>query len=188
MSVPTNPSFVDVLDTFYAKIADNLGKLTIPTSIPVKLKGWVNAQDWPQIEIVDGGLYLLYIQSVDIVEDGTRAATYYEHFLQWAWVFLGGDLASNAVGMNRASRHRDDMAVVEALRQAHFPGFCTKQFSSCDPASGTVTFTDYSPVEMIHWSMPKLGTKIPLEQNGVLYGAAPVEVFGWSMVNPLMDQ
>lgn len=185
-SVPANPAMIDVLDTFYLFVATNLAKLTIPSSVAITCQGVVNAQDWPQTEIVEGGLYLLYLTSVPIEENGTRAQTYYEHYVQWAWVFLGTDLASNQVGANRGDRYRNDLAVVEALRQAHFPGFCPKQFSACD-ASGNVTFSAYSPEEMIHWSKPRLGTKMANAQSGVLYGTAPLEVYGWSTVNPLMN-
>jgi hypothetical protein len=187
MSVPANPQFIDCIDTFYNYVATNLDALTIASSVKVTLQGVANAQDWPQNEIVDGGLYLLYLSSVPVEEEGTRAQTYFEHYMQWAWVFLGNDLTSKQVGANRGSRHRDDLAVVEALRQAHFPGFCPKQFSTVDPTTGAVTFTPYSPEEMIHWAMPRLGTKLAASQSGVLYGTAALEVYGWSTVSPLVN-
>jgi len=187
VTTPANPAMIDVIDTFYAYIANNLGKLTIPTSVPVTMQGVANAQDWPQTEIVDGGLYLIYLSSVPVQEEGTRAETYFEHYVQWAWVFLGNDLTQAQVGANRGSRHRDNLAVIEALRQAHFPGFCIKQFSAADPNTGNVTFGNYAPVEMIHWSMPRLGTKLAAAQSGVLYGTAPLEIYGWSTVNALVN-
>jgi len=187
MSVPVYPSFVDVTDTFYNYVSQKLAAQTIPTSVPVKMMGLINAADWPQAEVVEGGIYLLYLTSVPIEEDGSRAQTYYEHYMQWAWLFLGNDLTSGQVGRIRGSRHRDDMAVVEAMRQAHFPGFCSKQFSTCDPGTGVVTFAPYNPQEMIHWSFPRLGTKIASAQSGVLYGTAPLEVYAWSTVNPVVN-
>jgi hypothetical protein len=182
-TVPANPTFVDVLDTFYAKIAANIALLN-PARV---LCGMVNAQDWPQIELVDGGVYLLYLTSVELPAQSTKSQTYFEHYMQWSWTFLGDDLQATQVGMNRGDRYRNNMAVVEELRQAHFPGFCAKQFSRCDPDTGVVTFTPYSPSEMISWSMPKLGTKMANAQSGILYGTAPVEVYGYSTVNPAMN-
>jgi hypothetical protein len=186
-SVPANPVINDVLDTFYFYIAANIAKLTPVTTVPITLQGMVNAADWPQIELVDGGLYLLYLTSVEMPEQSTKSQTYFEHYLQWAWTFLGSDLASNQVGANRGDRGRNNLALVEMLRQAHFPGFCPKQFSRCDPDTGVVTFTAYTPVEMISWGMPRLGTKMANAQSGVLYGTAPLEVYGFSTVNPLLD-
>jgi hypothetical protein len=187
-TVPTNPVMIDVLDTFYSYISTNLATLNPQlTNLDFQMCGIVNAQDWPQTELVDGGLYLLYLSSVPIPEQSTRAQTYFEHYVQWAWVFLGTDIAADQVSMNRGDRYRNDMVIVEALRQAHFPGYCQKQFSQCDSTTGAVTFTSYSPVEMIHWGMPRLGTKMANAQSGILYGTAPLEVYGFSTVNPLLN-
>jgi hypothetical protein len=183
MTVPANPSFGDVLDTYYVYIAGQLGKLN-PARKPC---GMVNAQDWPQVEIVDGGLYLLYLTSVELLSQGTKSQTYFEHYVQWAWMFLGNDLSASQIGMNRGDRYRSNLAVVEELRQAHFPGYCPKQFSQCDVHTGVVTLTPYSPVEMISWGMPKLGTRMDNAKSGVLYGTASLEVYGYSTVNPLMN-
>lgn len=188
MSSPANPAMIDVLDTFYLYVTTNLAKFNLGSlTPPVSLQGIVNAQDWPQREIVDGGLYLLYLQSVAVEEDSTRSQTYFEHFMQWAWVVIGTDLSSNQVGFNRGNRYRADMAIEEALRQSHFPKFCPKRFLSADGVSGVVTSTLYSPVEMIHWSMPRFGIKLNNPQSGVAYGAAPVEVYGWSTVSTLVN-
>jgi hypothetical protein len=182
-TVPANPVMVDVLDTFYTFIVAKY-QLLNPAR---KLLGLINAQDWPQVELVDGGLYLLYLTSVAIEEDSTLSQTYYEHYLQWAWIFLGNDLQSNQVGFNRSSRYRDNFAVVEELRQVHFPGWCPKQQLACDETSGTITPTPYDPVEMIHWSKPRLGTKLAMAQSGVSYGTAPFEVYAWSTLNPAVN-
>jgi hypothetical protein len=186
-SVPANPVMIDVIDTFYSQIAANIAKLSPATTQAITLQGICNSADWPQIELVDGGLYLLYLTSVELPEQSTRSQTYFEHYLQWAWVFLGTDLAANQVGANRGDRYRNNMAMVEMLRQAHFPGFCPKQFSQLNQETGEVTFTAYTPVEMISWGMPRLGTKMANAQSGVLYGTAPLEVYGFSTVNPLMN-
>lgn len=181
--VPANPVLADSLDTYYQYVAGQYAKIN-----PARqLLGMVNAQDWPQAELVDGALYCLYLNSVEIPEQGTRAQQYFEHYLQWAWVFLGNDLQSTQVGLNRGSRYRSDLAVIEELRQAHFPGFCPKQQTTFDPVAGTPTVTAYSPVETITWSTPKLGTKLAMAQSGISYGTAPLEVYAWSTVNPIVN-
>lgn len=182
-TVPANPQLVDVLDTFYNYVRNQYQKVNAARP----LFGFVNAQDWPQVELQDGTLYLLYLNSVPVEEDSTRAQIYYEHYVQWAWVWLGDDLAANQVGLNRGSRYRDDMTIKEELRQTHFPGFCVKQFSSCDPATGQVTFTPYSSGETIQWSMPRMGTKLAMAQSGISYGSAAFEIYGWSSVGAAVN-
>lgn len=188
-SQPAVPKFVDVWDTFYEYVSSNIATL-LPqavTSVALSLQGIANAQDWPQDEIVDGGLYLLYLTSVPIEEDGTRAQTCFEHYFQWTWILMGSDLAANQVGANRGDRYRNNAAVVEMLRQAHFPGYCAKRFSSLNPVTGAVTFTNYNPEETIRWSMPRFGSKLATGQSGLIYGTAPLEVYAWSAVNPLVN-
>lgn len=182
-TVPVNPVMIDVLDSFYGYIVTQMQKLN-----PARqFKGIVNAQDWPQAEITEESLYLLYLTSVPLQENSTRAQTYYEHFVQWAWIIIGNDLQGTQVGLNRGNRYRDSMAIEEELRQVHFPGFAPKQFVTVDLSTGVVTYTPYSPVEMIHWSEPKLGVKMANTQSGLLYGTSPLQVYGWSGVNPLLN-
>jgi len=184
-TVPANPVMIDSLDSYYNYVAAKINALD-PDAFDL-LQGLSNAQDWPQTELVDGGLYLLYLSSMPIEEESTQSQTYYEHFLQWSWAFLGDDIQPNQVAANRGSRYRSDLAVVELLRQAHFPGFSPKLQAVCDPVTGAVTFVPYSPVEMIKWSKPRLGTKLAIAQSGISYGTAPVEVYAWSTVNPLVN-
>ena len=173
----------DVLDSYYAYISDAYTTLN-PSRI---LAGMVNAQDWPQVEIQEGALYLLYLTSVEVPEMGSRSQAYFEHYLQWSWVYLGTDIQAGQVGANRSDRFRSSMAIVEELRQVSFPGFCPKQQIAIDPVTGTPTFTPYNPVEMLHWSTPRLGTKLANAQSGISYSTAPFEVYGWSSVNPLVN-
>lgn len=182
-TVPSNPTLIDALDTYYSFIYAQYQLLNSSR----QLCGIVNAQDWPQAELVDGGLYLLYLSSAPVPEMSTKTQTYFEHFVQWAWTLIGDDLQSDQVGLNRGDRYRTSLAIEEELRQVHFPGFCAKQFSQVDAASGTVAFTQYAPIEMIHWSAPKLGVRMANAQSGLLYGTAPVEVYGFSTVNPLLN-
>lgn len=183
MSIPANPSMGDTLDTYYAYIVAQYQRIN-PSR---QLLGMVNAQDWPQAELVDGGLYCLYLSSVPVPEQSTRAQTYYEHYMQWAWVFIGNDLQANQVGLNRSDRYRDDLAVIEELRQVHFPGFCPKQQLVVDGTTGNVTYVPYVPDETITWGEPRLGTKLAMAQSGISYGTAPLEVYSWSSVNPLVN-
>jgi len=181
-TIPANPVLIDALDAFYSFVAANMAKLN-PDQ---KMLGMIAAQDWPQLELdTNGGLNLLYLSSVPI--GGTQSQNYYQHFVQWVWVLMGDDISKTQVGLNRGSRYRSHFAIAELLRQAHFPGFCPKQFSTVDSTTGDVTFTTYDPIETITWSMPKIVTRNDNPQSGLLYGTASLRVSSYSDVNPVVN-
>lgn len=180
-----NPTFIDVLDTFYFAVATNIGVLN-PTQT---MHGMIGSQDWPQVNIdLNGGLYLLYLTSVVVPEKSKPAQDFYDHFLQWTWAVQGNDIQAANVDANRGDRWRSNVALQELLRQAHFPGFCQKrQIQSYDPTAASGTFTPYSPIEMIYWTAPKLLVKYN-KDAGILYGTASLQVSAYSTVNPLVNQ
>lgn len=170
-------AFIDSIDTYYAWVAQQM-QTANPARVP-SLLGCVLASDWPQLEIVDGGIYLLYVNSIP--NGGTKAFPLYTHFLQWVWLLLGDDITANQQAANRGDRYRNHAAIQEDLRQANFPGFAQKVSIAIDPANGAATFIQSNPEEMIRWSELKMPTKYNLKA-GSIYGTASVEVYGYDAV------
>ena len=184
MPVPATPVMIDCIDTYYAYIVAQAAQLNPAQAFT----GVLAAQDWPQTEAnVTGGLGLLYLGGTPDVRRSTQSQQFIEHSLQWVWILMGADIAANEVAANRGSRYLMDMGIRELLRQAHFPGFCPKQFLTLNNSTGAVSFTTYSPIETITWSNPKMRVAPDNGKSGILYGSATVQLFGWSDVNPLVN-
>jgi hypothetical protein len=184
MTTPANPVMIDVLDTFYQYIAGNIALLN-PSQA---MHGLISVQDWPEVNLdLNGGLYLLHLTSPPVAAMSKPAQQYLEHFVQWQWVVQGSDIAATNVDPNRGNRGRASFAMQELIRQAHFPGFCTKKsIQGYDPTSASGTFAPYSPIEMIYWTAPRCIAK-PDKQSGIIYGVATLQVSAYSTTNPLMD-
>lgn len=181
---PTNPVMQDVLDTFYQHVFANMATLK-PSQA---MHGLISVQDWPQVNVdLNGGLYLLHLTSSAVAESSKPAQQYIEHFVQWNWIVQGADIAAANVDPNRGSRGRAFVAIQELIRQAHFPGFCLKQsIQGYDQTAASGTFTPYSPIEMIYWTVPRCIVK-PDKASGIIYGVATLQVSAYSTTNPLMD-
>lgn len=184
MTTPAKPALIDSIDTFYKWVFD---KMAILDSTQ-RFRGIVQAQDWPNVTIdPDGGLYLVVLASNPIPEESRPYQTYYEHFVQWNWIWMGTDIQANQVAANRGDRYRKQAGSFEKLRQCHFPGFAPKlAIEGYDPVTGSGTFTPYSPVEMVKWTPPKLQTRVQ-DQAGILYGVATLQISAYSTVNPTMN-
>ncbi len=148
------------------------------------LKGIALAQDWPQLQIVDGALYLLYLTSVPI--GGTKSFPLYKHFMQWVWLLLGTDIQANQQAANRGDRYRTHLAIQEDLKQVSYPGFAWKMVATEDPDTGVVTFTQTNPMELVQWSDLKMPTKFNIKA-GAIYGTAAVEIQGYDATLPTTD-
>lgn len=184
MSPAFTPAIVDSIDSFYKSVRDAMTALA-PSQV---FHGIIEAQDWPNIQIdPNGGLYLLVIASNPVPEFSRPYQTYFEHFVQWNWVWMGQDLVAGQVAPNRGDRYRNQMATFELLRQAHFPGFTPKlAITGYDPTTGSGTFTPYSPVEMVKWTAPKLQMR-EQSQAGIVYGVATLQISAYSTVNPIVN-
>lgn len=174
-------ALVSSIDTYYAWVAKQLQ--TVDSSLVSSLKGVVLAQDWPQLQIDDGEIYLLYLNSAPI--GGTKAFPLYKHFLQWGWILLGDDIQPDQVAANRGDRYRKHMTIQESLKQASYPGFAWKVDASAD-AQGNVTLQPVDPIEMVQWTNLKMPTKWN-QKAGVIYGYAAVEVDGYDATLPSTD-
>jgi hypothetical protein len=185
-------SLISVVDSYYSWIVHQLGvlgaKITVNGNlIDQPVCGIVNARDWPQTRPVEGGLYLLVLNQVP--GGGTISQRQYQYFCQWSWMLIGQDIQQDQLVQNRADRYRQCMQVEENLRQANYPGFTGQQNVTSD-IQGNLTFTpSLTPpniFESIRWSELRFMPKDDNKQSGLLFGAAAVEVYAFSAVNPLV--
>jgi hypothetical protein len=175
-------AFIDSIDTYYSWVLQQMQ--TVDSSLVPSFKGNALASDWPQEQINDGDIWLLYLTTVPI--GGTKAAPLYNHFLQWTWMLLGNDIQAQNIEANRGSRYRDHLAIQEALRQANYPGFAQKASVTVNMQTGAGTFAQSNPEEMIRWTELKMPSKLPTGK-GVLYGVAAVEVQAYDVIPANID-
>lgn len=163
------------IDSYYKYIKNNVLSLN-PSR---KCLGFMDAQDWPNEQIVLEALYLLIVgPGTPIGKQGySPSSPILTYVLQWVWAIVGSDLQGNVKGRNRGERVRTDMAIREELRQAHIPGFTEKKFItedlSVDPP--VVKFNSYSPPDYIRWT-PVEYKKNSDKDSGVIYGSASVNL------------
>ena len=189
--------FVSPVDTYFAYVVQQMATLKATVSIngnlvPQPFGGVVNARDWPQSPVVEGALYLLVLtQNPNNKGMPSQAQMGYEYFCQWVWLLLGTDIQASQLVQNRADRFRQEMQIVENLRQASYPGWTRKMDVSVD-TNGNLSFVPSSSVvpvnalEMITWTNLRFMPKPDNEKSGVSYGAAAVEIHGYSDVSALV--
>jgi hypothetical protein len=166
---------ISTIDSFYMYVASQMAKINASQV----MGGCLDAQDWPQTPPIEGAFYLLYMNAVPV--GGTQAQQEYEYICQWTWLLIGADVAANQQSANRGDRYRTNLAMMENLRQAHFPGYCPKQ-DYVASASGAITATPKAPVETLYWSKPTFRKQHDANQSGVLYGVATVRVGAWEAI------
>lgn len=176
-------AFLDSIDTYFAWVYQQM--LTVNAGFAASMKGSALASDWPQVQINDGDIWLLYLTTVPIA-GGTKSSPLYNHFLQWVWIFLGDDIQGQNIEANRGDRYRKHVTLQEAFRQANYPGFAQKAASTPNLQTGAVAFTQSSPEEMIRWTELKMPTKLPIGK-GILYGVAAVEVQAYDTIPQAID-
>jgi len=201
-------ALISILDTYYSFIKSQMSLLgaTItvsingqPTPIAQPFGGVVNAADWPQQPLVnpvtpEGTLFLLVINAVEVPsrEVSTESQTLYQFQCQWVWVLLGSDIQNGQQGMNRGDRYRTNLQIIDNLNQSHFPGF-TQQKDYAVDSEGNVTSqfstTPYpaNPIEIVRWSNLRFMPKSENQKTGLVYGAAQVDIFGYSNIAPALN-
>jgi hypothetical protein len=176
-------AFIDSIDTYYGWMYQQM-QMVNPARVASML-GYALATDWPQLELTDGGIYLLYVNSVDTGK-GTKHSPLYTHFLQWVWLLLGTDIQASQVAANRGDRLRTHAAIQEDLRQGNFPGFCQKATFTPNTQTGSGNYTQSNPEEMIRWTELKMPTKWNIKA-GAIYGTAAVEVYAYDPVQQVVN-
>ena len=150
-------------------------------STPLLVGGIVQAQDWPQIEIQEGVLYLLFQKITPGNELKSKTQRQYIYHCQWSWILIGTDIAPSQQAMNRGDRFMTDMLIMQYLKEANYPGFCQKMDYSASSlgvvsAIPSVSAFPVSKYESIVWDdldfMPRPDNKA----SGVLYNAAGVTI------------
>jgi hypothetical protein len=188
------PTLISSIDAYFAWVKQQL--LTLNASVVINgasvaqpIGGVVPARDWPQTPIDEGALYLVVLDDNPV--GGTKSQRGYAQYLQWCWMLIGQDIQAGQVSANRGDRYRQAMQIEENLRQANYPGFCQKQDLSCDsqgnltfiPSISTVPPSGYEP---LYWSELTFKGHTDSQASGLIYGAAAVELYSWSDVNPLV--
>ena len=168
-------AFPACIDTYYEYVKAQMAKVN-----PAQLMGGMaNARDWPETQPKEGMLYLLFLNAVEI--GGTRANTLFEFVCQWNWVLIGADLTPGVVGANRGDRYRKNLQLIGDLRNANYPLFTPKRIYSV--VNNVVVSTVVQPVEMVWWRSKGTVANPTDEKSGVVYGVAPVSVYGYDTVS-----
>ena len=191
---------LDVLDSYFLFVQSQLTKLgatvTVNGSqIPQPLGTVVQANDWPLTPLQEGAPSLLVLNVSP--RGGTPNQILYEFVCQWIWILIGTNISATQVGANRGDRYRNNMQIMQNLRQANHPGFCQKQsITAVDGNTGAITQTPASSVvpyasiptnsmESIWWTR----LRFPMRQDkdsGVVYGVATVSVFGYDNTDAIV--
>jgi hypothetical protein len=184
-----------VTDSYFQYVVAQMAAVGAQVSISGALVnqpfgGIVNARDWPLTPVVEGALYLL-ILNVMPTGEGTQSQIEYEYFCQWMWLLIGTDIAANQQAESRGDRYRQNMQIMENLRQANYPSFCQKFDYSAD-VNGNVTSVASASVypvsspEMVKWEPLRFMPKGDNQKSGLVFGAAAVELRAYSDVNALV--
>ena len=188
-------SFVSPVDTYYTYVVQQMAMLKAAvfingSQIPQPFGGVVNARDWPQSPVAEGALYLLVLTE-NPLRQASRTQMGYEYFCQWVWLLMGTDIQLGQIVQSRSDRYRQEMQLMENLRNASYPGWARKQDYSVS-TNGVVTSVlssstiPVNPLEMVTWSNLRFMPRADNEKSGVAYGAAAVEVCGYHDVSPLV--
>jgi hypothetical protein len=173
--------FESVLDSYYKHVKDQMAIVRPDT----RFGGYVQARDWPLAEIQFDTLYLLVL-SANPSRGSSVAQIKYRFVCQWTWLVAGDDISASQQAANRGNRFRTSMALITALRQANYPGYCQKK-SYAASSEGVITATavgstyPYSSVETVNWT-PLRFPMVQNEQAGIVYGVGAVDVFGFDDV------
>lgn len=180
---------IDVLDTYFRYIkqqmTNNAAQVSINGVLTNQPMGQViNARDWPLTPPLEGALYLLFLSATRI--GGTEMQSLYEYVCQWSWYLIGQDIQPTQQTSNRGDRYRSNLQITENLRQANFPSFTQKNSFAVNNA-GALTATpvtnavpgSYTSVEMVWWTRPKFVNHPDNNKSGLLYGVAPITIFGY---------
>jgi len=181
-------SLVSACDSYYSYVVAQMSKLNATVyingaTIPQPFAGIINAQDWPQAPIVEGGLYLLVIRAVPVQENPGQANIEYEYYCQWVWILIGTDTKATDVSANRGDRYRASMQIMDNLRQANYPGYCQRMDYSGN-ADGSVSATavtdEFGGYDWVKWSKLTFIPHVDNDKAGVVYGAATVDIRAYS--------
>lgn len=188
-------SLISALDSYYVFVSNQMTRLNAQVTIngslvPQPMGGVINARDWPQSKPLEGTLYLLFLTAIP---EGlkSKSQTTYVYHCQWVWVLIGTDIQAAQQGQSRSDRYRMNLAIMENLHQANYPGFCRKlEYSSNTNGNlATIPASDpvlYSPIEMLSWTEPEFMPKNDNEKSGLVYGAAKVELSAIDDVSALI--
>lgn len=178
---PVPANIIDPVDSYYSWVKTQLG-VYAPGQL---LAGMANAQDWPQVPVMEEAPMLLFLNATPV--GGTESQIMYQSLCQWVWLIIGTNIPASQQAANRGDRYRKDAQIRQNLRQANYPGFCPRLSYSADTDGNLITATIEQPVtpdssgESIWWSrlqfMPKMDIK-----SGVVYGAASVRIYSYEDV------
>jgi hypothetical protein len=186
---------IDCLDSYFTFVSAQLTKLNAQVTIdgnlvPQPIGSILQTHDWPQspVYLSEGAINLLILAMNP--RGGTENQTMYEFICQWTWVLIGTNLTSTQQGANRGDRYRNNIQIMQNLRQANFPGFCQKQsITAVDQNLGTITQTPssssvpyaslpYNTIETIHWTRPRFTSRMD-KDSGIVYGVGALSIFGY---------
>ena len=175
---------ISSIDSYYAFVVKQMAQVN--SSRVASMLGMAESQDWPQLEIVDGGIYLLHVGSTPMQSrQSTEMFTLFEHAVQWVWILLGSDIQAADQAANRGDRYRSSLAIFEDLHHASYPGFCCKGEVTVD-AQGNVSMPITNPLEMVRWTGLRLRKTQKIE-SGALYGVVATEIIGYEQMTPAVD-
>lgn len=187
---------IAALDSYYSYVVQQMTALGATVTIngstvPQPLGGVINADDWPLVPPIEGGLYLLFLSAQPAVDPGTWAQQRYEYFCQWQWLLIGENIQPAELASNRGDRYRQNFQIMSNLKQANYAGFCQKKSYACS-TEGIVTGTPvqsvypYSSIEMVTWGQLRFMPRQDNQKSGLVFGAAAVELLAYDDVNVLV--
>lgn len=179
-------SYLDAIDSYLQYVKARL--LLIPTvqaAITAGVKriaGYMDAQDWPNKNVIFDTFYLLDLGDVPVGRTFYSAQTpVLFRQVQWVWVNKGTDLTQGVRQANRGDRFRTMEIMKGELLNASFPGFCLKQTWAL--VNGTWTGTPSPTNEQILWKPIEFHTK-PDKASGIIYGTAMTRLV--DMTDPIL--
>lgn len=195
-STVTIPLLRDAIDSFYkyvlqraitqmSVIAPNVGCSQNGDPMPFMCGGICQARDWPLQQVILNAPYLLLQSEISIPYARTAVSQFSPQMrinATWAWMVQGDNIPANSQSANRGNKYGINIAIMQAMQYAHYPGFTEKlQWGIMDNGSGQPinTSTEYYPPQMVRWTMPRFVDKID-KTSGLLYCSGSVSLISFA--------
>jgi hypothetical protein len=164
------------LDSYWTTIVNRMA--TVDST--QRFGGFIDSRDWPMTAPIEGALYLLFLQAVPV--GGTESQIFYQYICQWSWLLIGENISATEQESNRGNRRRENMKIIDNLRQANYPSWCEKKSYTANTQTGVISSASVRDGESLWWSRLRFIPRADNDKSGLIYGVATFQLYSYDDV------